>query len=155
MPEEPREIAEELGASRNSPTMDEELEYIPWEEELQQFEDEFDREIAVGNQISEDDPPIVREYPQRRETDRKTSVKRRRARKGNSEREYMTAEDVKEFNVLFKDYLKEKRTPNKSVIKKMLEKNRKSGGQIHRFSVNKIQKKLSNMISSYSRKKGH
>ena len=58
----------------------------------------------------------------------------------------MTAEDVSELRDVFKDYLTEKRTPSGTEIKEKLKASKIAGGNIWKYDVRKLQKKLSAMV---------
>ncbi len=113
----------------NNPLIDDEFEYIPYGPELQKIDYEFDKEINMS----------------RKKRQKSNKPKERRPKK-KGELSYMTSEDIQELEFLFKDYFKEGKTPNKLTIKEILEKNKESGGLIHRFSVEKIQKRICNMV---------
>ena len=139
MPNEPSASDSELQPSSrsNTPPVDDEIEYIPWEPDIQEMDYEFDTEIDMS----------------KRKTVKKPSEKKKESRPTKKgERSYMTADDINELKFLFKDYLQERRSPTKLVIKEILEKSKGSGGHIHRFTVEKIQKRLCNMVSTYTRK---
>ena len=58
----------------------------------------------------------------------------------------MTAKDVSELKDVFKDYFTEKRTPSATEIKEKLKASKKAGGNIWKYDVKKLQKKLSAMV---------
>ena len=58
----------------------------------------------------------------------------------------MTAEDVSELRGVFKDYLTEKMTPSGTEIKAKLKESKRAGGNIWKYDVRKVQKKLSAMV---------
>ena len=142
MPHVPSASDRELQPSSrsNTPPVDDEFQYIPWEPDIEDLDHEFDAEIDISRKRS----PLKRSV-------KKTQPKSQQRTKG--ERSYMNADDIQELEFLFKDYLLEKKAPRKSTIIEFLEKNKKSGGRLHRYSVEKIQKRLCNMVSTYVRKK--
>ena len=79
-----------------------------------------------------------------------TSVKRHKGIR-RSGRIYLSAEDVSELEVVFKNYLTEQKTPSATEIKKLIKASKRAGGNIWKYDARKLQKKISAMVI---RKKG-
>ncbi len=96
MPREPSANDRELEPSsrENSPPIDDEFEYIPWEPELHEIDLEFDAVINV---------------PRKKPVKTPIDQSKRNPPQKKGQRTYMTADDIQELEFLFKDYSQEKK----------------------------------------------
>ena len=129
-------------------------EYIPLEPDIGEADKELDTPIKIDKTPTHARKDKLPKRKLQMTSQRKTGTpnKPSKGKKQKVERTFMNADDIQELEYLFKDYLTEGKTPSRAAIKDLIEKCRKSGGNLARFRIEKIQKRLSNMVSTYSRK---
>ncbi len=76
-----------------------------------------------------------------------STAREKSAKEGASsgKRIYFTVEENLELQELFKDFILKKKTPSPAIIEERLHTSKKNQGLIHKYSIRKITKKISNL----------
>ncbi len=69
-------------------------------------------------------------------------------------RTYFTVEENLELHELFKDVILKKKTPSPALIEERLHASKQRGGLLHKYSIKKVTKKLSNLNAGPRARRG-